>query len=236
MSDADLRGSLIAEKKRCGKPNCRCARGELHGPYYYRRWRDASGRQRKEYVPREQAKRVRATLERARGSNVWARLRELRKLLDGLDGDAKVAQRRMAEQLGRHWHGRRLRERRSFPAEQRDRALYRLNPEGVQAACGWEITENDFVKLQRMIRSERKRRNRLGLPWRAKDPVTGAEVLLLSLDLTGFLSYQKHVQRQQASQIGDDDHELATREKEEGDHTSAEGVGAAGCSRWEDSN
>jgi hypothetical protein len=125
-----------------------------------------------------------------------ARLRELKKLLDSLGDDAKVAQRRMAEQLGRHWHGRRLRERRSLPTEQRDRALYRLNPEEVQAACGWQITEDDFVVLQRMIRSERKRRNRMGLPWTTRDPATGQEVLALELDLMRLPSYQEHRARQ----------------------------------------
>ena len=34
---------------RCGKPGCRCARGALHGPYYYLFWR-AGGRLRKRYV------------------------------------------------------------------------------------------------------------------------------------------------------------------------------------------
>ena len=47
-----LKGSLHLETKRCGKPNCRCARGYLHGPFFYRRWRQG-GRQKKAYVPRE---------------------------------------------------------------------------------------------------------------------------------------------------------------------------------------
>ncbi len=34
---------------RCGKPGCRCARGELHGPYHYLFWREA-GRLRRRYV------------------------------------------------------------------------------------------------------------------------------------------------------------------------------------------
>jgi hypothetical protein len=33
-----LRGWLEARYKRCGKANCKCAKGELHGPYYLRRW------------------------------------------------------------------------------------------------------------------------------------------------------------------------------------------------------
>ena len=102
----------------------------------------------------------------------------------------------MGEELGRYWHGRRLRERRSFPAEQRDRALYRMSREQIVSALGWEITEDDFVTLQSMIRSERKRRNRLGLPWITRDPATGQEVLTLELDLMQFPSYREHWARQ----------------------------------------
>lgn len=45
-------GNIYPEWKRCGKSCCRCARGVLHGPYWYRRWREAD-RQRKQYVPRD---------------------------------------------------------------------------------------------------------------------------------------------------------------------------------------
>src|SRR5215468_3582932 len=30
-----LAGSLVEQRRRCGKEGCRCARGELHGPYVY---------------------------------------------------------------------------------------------------------------------------------------------------------------------------------------------------------
>lgn len=33
-----LRGSLEPRFVRCGRSNCKCAKGELHGPYYLRRW------------------------------------------------------------------------------------------------------------------------------------------------------------------------------------------------------
>ena len=46
------RWSLQPEWKRCGNPSCRCARGYLHGPYWYRRWRE-DGKQRKQYLPRD---------------------------------------------------------------------------------------------------------------------------------------------------------------------------------------
>jgi hypothetical protein len=62
-----LPGTLRAEHKACGRPNCRCARGELHGPYLYRRWRE-HGRQRRQYVKPADAERVRA------GIAAWRRL------------------------------------------------------------------------------------------------------------------------------------------------------------------
>ena len=30
-----LPGSLVEQRRRCGKEGCRCAQGELHGPYTY---------------------------------------------------------------------------------------------------------------------------------------------------------------------------------------------------------
>jgi hypothetical protein len=30
-----LPGNIERRMVRCGKPNCKCAKGELHGPYYY---------------------------------------------------------------------------------------------------------------------------------------------------------------------------------------------------------
>jgi hypothetical protein len=45
-----LKGSVQVEWKRCGRRNCRCVAGRLHGPYYARHWREG-GRQRKAYVP-----------------------------------------------------------------------------------------------------------------------------------------------------------------------------------------
>ena len=33
--EATVRGALQRQMRRCGKPGCRCAEGELHGPYIY---------------------------------------------------------------------------------------------------------------------------------------------------------------------------------------------------------
>jgi hypothetical protein len=41
------------EMIRCGKEGCRCARGELHGPYVYRYWREG-GKMRSAYVSKAQ--------------------------------------------------------------------------------------------------------------------------------------------------------------------------------------
>ena len=56
-----LPGVLLANPVRCGKPTCRCACGELHGPYLYRRWREG-GRQRRQYVRPQDAQRVDAAV------------------------------------------------------------------------------------------------------------------------------------------------------------------------------
>jgi len=188
-----LHGTIVAEHKRCGKKNCRCARGELHGPYYYRRWREWDGTQRKEYVPRERVAEVRKALEENRTPSFRELLRMLRELGELTEEKTRKARERVEQELGRYWHGRTLRNRRTFPAETRDRALYRAAREQIVASFGWKITEDDFVTLQGMIRSERKRRNRLGLPWKRYDVAAGGEVVALALNLDELPSYREHI-------------------------------------------
>lgn len=55
-------GSLVEQSVTCGKPTCRCARGEKHGPLYYLYWKD-QGRSRSLYVPREEVETLRAQLD-----------------------------------------------------------------------------------------------------------------------------------------------------------------------------
>ncbi len=45
-----LAGSLVEQTRRCGKPGCRCAEGDPHGPYAYFAPR-TQGRGRLRYVP-----------------------------------------------------------------------------------------------------------------------------------------------------------------------------------------
>jgi hypothetical protein len=55
---ANLEGSLVSQMRRCGKEGCRCAQGELHGPYVYLSIsRDAQ--RRLVYIPAELAEVVR---------------------------------------------------------------------------------------------------------------------------------------------------------------------------------
>jgi hypothetical protein len=56
--EAVIAGSLQNQRRRCGKEGCRCARGELHGPYLYLSLR-AGRRAQMVYVPAELADQVR---------------------------------------------------------------------------------------------------------------------------------------------------------------------------------
>jgi len=47
-----LRASLIERFTQCGKPGCKCMRGEKHGPAYYLAVSYAKGRTRQVYVPK----------------------------------------------------------------------------------------------------------------------------------------------------------------------------------------
>jgi hypothetical protein len=44
-------GSVVEQSRRCGKAGCRCAAGDLHGPYVYLSVGQASGRRGLVYVP-----------------------------------------------------------------------------------------------------------------------------------------------------------------------------------------
>lgn len=53
-----LPGVVCPQWVRCGRPGCRCARGQPHGPYFYRFWREG-GRLRKGYVKVSELEEVR---------------------------------------------------------------------------------------------------------------------------------------------------------------------------------
>ena len=61
--EATLRGSLLTQGRRCGKLGCRCAEGELHGPYVYLSVGRATGGARLLYVPTSLVDVVRQRVE-----------------------------------------------------------------------------------------------------------------------------------------------------------------------------
>jgi hypothetical protein len=69
-----LAGTLTEQARRCGRPGCRCAAGEPHGPYAYFLPRPA-GRGRARYVPAALAGVVRRYLHR--GEQAEAALAEI---------------------------------------------------------------------------------------------------------------------------------------------------------------
>ncbi len=78
-------GTVCVEWKRCGRPTCRCAQGNLHGPYYYLHWGE-NGRKYKEYIRLADVSEVRQRCEarrRYQREAAWMRqeLRELSTLI-----------------------------------------------------------------------------------------------------------------------------------------------------------
>jgi len=70
-----LRGSLQTQGRRCGKEGCRCAQGELHGPYVYLSLRRRGGPTRLVYVPSDWVERVRPRI--AQTERMEAALQEI---------------------------------------------------------------------------------------------------------------------------------------------------------------
>jgi len=57
-----LRGSLVERFVTCGKPTCKCARGERHGPLYYLTVSRPGGRTQGLYIAADRLPEVRAWL------------------------------------------------------------------------------------------------------------------------------------------------------------------------------
>ena len=69
-----LKGSLNQVYRKCGNPNCRCARGEKHGPFYLLTWSEG-GKTHSRHIPRDQASKVK---------KMTANYRAAKRLLDEL--------------------------------------------------------------------------------------------------------------------------------------------------------
>lgn len=81
-----VKGEICTQFIRCGKRECRCQRGDLHGPYYYHVWRDGA-RVRKVYVKSADVEYMRAC---CRAYREFSRtLAELKGARQGLSRDIK---------------------------------------------------------------------------------------------------------------------------------------------------
>jgi hypothetical protein len=56
-----LRGYIEIRYVRCGRANCKCSKGELHGPYHLRRW-TTDGRKVTKYVKNSEKQTVLAAV------------------------------------------------------------------------------------------------------------------------------------------------------------------------------
>ncbi len=81
-----LCGSVHREFKKCGKSNCKCAKGQLHGTYYYHFVR-VDGKLKKRYLKASEVEQIQIAclerrekekVQRARQRAGWKQLRELR--------------------------------------------------------------------------------------------------------------------------------------------------------------
>jgi hypothetical protein len=91
-----IKGSVHAQWVKCGKPGCKCARGELHGPYFYLFWRER-GRLRKAYIRTGDLPHVLAAihnyrLEKQQVRDAKSMLRQIRELLR--NGEAMISKGR----------------------------------------------------------------------------------------------------------------------------------------------
>jgi hypothetical protein len=75
-----VQGSLEARFVKCGRANCKCSRGELHGPYFYHRYR-SEGRRRRRYVKESELAALRAGIAEYREQR--AQIIETNKYLRG---------------------------------------------------------------------------------------------------------------------------------------------------------
>lgn len=71
-----LPGYVRAERVRCGKKNCKCSKGYLHGPYFYHyTW--VAGKRRKRYIKPADVGKVIVSCEMNR--RFWRTLRQDRR-------------------------------------------------------------------------------------------------------------------------------------------------------------
>jgi len=90
-----IQGSLSRTTRTCGRPGCRCQRGERHGPHTYLTFKTPQGRSSSVYVP------AAAVAEARRGVAAWAKFWELAVQLASANRDAARARWRTARSHAR---------------------------------------------------------------------------------------------------------------------------------------
>lgn len=63
--DEVIEGTVVENYRRCGKPECHCATGQGHGPYYLLTWSE-DRRTRTQHIPRDKVAQVKAMTEHYR--------------------------------------------------------------------------------------------------------------------------------------------------------------------------
>jgi hypothetical protein len=82
-----LPGTICSQMIRCGKPNCKCARGELHGPYFYH-FKRVNGALIKQYVKAGDVARMRAACDarrKAERQRRWEQKVNIRALIKAIE-------------------------------------------------------------------------------------------------------------------------------------------------------
>lgn len=86
-----LPGSVCRQMIRCGKPNCKCMRGQLHGAYYYHFVR-VGGRLMKRYLKPDEVEAVKAACQ-ARREDERAKRIEMRQAHQSIRESSAILRR-----------------------------------------------------------------------------------------------------------------------------------------------
>jgi len=73
-----LRATLLERMTQCGKPGCKCMRGEKHGPAYYVTVSYGRGKTRQVYIPRARKRLAAAWIRNYH--RAWAALEEISRI------------------------------------------------------------------------------------------------------------------------------------------------------------
>ncbi len=98
QSEPFVQGSAVRRFSVCGKPGCRCQRGEKHGPFWYLS-RNENGRTRMRYLEKEKAA---VTVARVQ---VYQRWRQLRQRLRQVERAIQAALDELGRVLGEAGEG-----------------------------------------------------------------------------------------------------------------------------------